>query len=375
MCLNATAAEDYRSWNYLIGNFHTGRSIALERTEWLRELSWQTGGELKLALKDPIDGGWTKHAEYHKITFNISTAYDIHRSILANEAVTETDLPTYEENASAMHALGSIIENKGFVPHYYYSGNKSIHCSTYLDWTVLFDMDKYVQNLVIEKHTSPNVFKKKFMEWLRGMLTSCWGTKALVGDEQLIAGSHLIRAELSRNEFGYKTFLGHTHRDIPPFPIVCNEENGLLPDLGAMILSRPPQIQEIVEEYLASLDKKAVKAKAKRKERALDFFLHGPVDDTKLKGCVQFLLSDEFCKLGDGYRRAMFFLANDVKRAQGANGVSVLLEWNQRCGSPLKEQDIMYIFAREKTYELSHAQIHDFLETLGIHDIGVRCNG
>jgi len=377
----ATRKTDDKTWNYLVGNFHTTRSVGLERAQHLQLLAHHNNEELLIAAqKDGQFTQWkpwfTKGHKYKDQAFTweeLQTAYDLHRSILDNEIIVESDYPTYEDNADAARIIGAIIESKGFTPHYYYSGSKSIHIHIFLNKAAFNHIDRYVVDAVKAKYASPTTFRKKFMEWLRTLMVQCWGTGARTFDEQLIRASHLIRAEGSQNKRGFKTFLGYTYRDIPPFPIICNPETGIVAEIGEMQLSSPPCIQEIVEEFLAAQDKKAVKLKEKRKERQLDFFLHGP--EVGLKGCVRFMLSDEFKTATDGFQRASFFIANDLKRAEEPNPLGVLLDWNVRMGEHVPEQDLAYRVARANVYDTSHATIHEFLRQIGFSDPDACCTG
>jgi hypothetical protein len=371
--LIATRYEDNRTWDYLVGDYHHTHSLSVDRLNHIHTLLALNKNELKLCLKGLGSDEWTKWHDYYSFPHELAFAYDIQRGILENEIVIESDYPTYEENADAARIIGAIIESKGYVPHYYYSGSKSVHIHIYFDWTCLLSMDEFVAKQLIEAHTSSNVFKKKFMEWLRTLMVNCWGVKARQFDEQLIKASHLIRCEGSKNKKGFKTFLGHTYRDLPPFPIICSPETGIVAEIGEVRLSHPPCIQETIEEYLHSLDKKAAKLKEKRKERALDFFMYGPEDGGAVKGCCQFMLSDEFKASGDGFQRAMFLLSNELKKKAPDTAHTVLLDWNARMGERVSELDIMYRLARSGTYDVSHETIHTFLRQLGFKDAEERC--
>jgi hypothetical protein len=373
MQLIATRYDDEKTWDYLIGDYHHTRSLSVDRLQHIRTLLALNHNELKLCLKGIGTDEWTKWHDFYGFPHDLALAYDIQRGIIENEVVIESDYPTYEENSNAARIIGAIIEGKGFIPHYYYSGSKSIHIHIYFDWTCMRNIDEYVAHQLLASHSSANVFKKKFMEWLRTLMVGCWGIKARQFDEQLIKASHLIRCEGSKNKRGFKTFIGYTYRDLPPFPIICSPQTGIVAEIGELQLSRPPCVQETIEEYLHSLDKKAAKLKEKRKERALDFFMYGPEDGGAVKGCCQFMLSDEFKTAGDGFQRAMFLLSNELKRKTPDQAPAVLLDWNARMGEKVSELDIMYRLARSGTYDVSHETIHTFLRQLGFKDIDGLC--
>lgn len=83
-----------------------------------------------LSFKDNLNSDkWTKWQDFWKYSYEqIALGYDIHRSLLINEVLVESDYPSYEDNWEASRLIGSILEHKGFKPSYYYSGNKSVHC-------------------------------------------------------------------------------------------------------------------------------------------------------------------------------------------------------------------------------------------------------
>lgn len=391
----ATPEQDWQEWNYLQGNIHTTGSIGVQRFFHLLALAQRQDGFL-IALHDPVSGAWTKHRGFYNSscrdyaslsTEQVQNAYDVHRSILENEIVIESDYlcsgcterkkekksaasgcyDCYLLNYEATRVIGRIIEDKGFVPHYYYSGNKSLHISVYFDFACLLTVDLFLQHKIIAQFKTRGTFIRRFMEWLRRLMINCWGVKVRSFDEQLIKGTHLIRCELSKNKVGYKTFLGHTYKDVSFIPNICNAKNKILPSLGELILSRPLHPQALLEEFLTDTDTYRVKMRIDRKQTALAQWF----DDEKpgVKPCVQFLLSDDFRTAGDGYQRAMFILANELKKVYGeAEALDKVLDWNERMGSPCREQEVMYRVTRSKEYTLGCAHVHVFLAALGFDD-------
>lgn len=365
--------QDKKTWNYIIGNIHFGRSIGVERREHLADLCRLNEDDLTIALHNHEQDAFTKWGSFWTQIGTLITAPDVHRSLLKNEIVIESDNPDYQANAEASRFIGAIIESKGFVPHYYYSGGKSIHIHVYFDWRCLLEMDEFMQQRILAQHSSKGMFQKKFIEWLRKTMISCWGTNARIFDSQLATGKHLIRSELSRNKKAYKTFLGYTYKDIPPFPIMANEETGLFPELGEIHLSRPIDIQVVVEEYLHSLDVAKNKAISRRKELALSLFLH-PEQEGQIKGCAAFLLSDSFAQAKDGFQRAAYLLTNELRKAKGDATEALVLDWNIRMGSPCREQDLIYRCRQEKIYTISHEAIHGLLREAGFQDPDLICD-
>jgi len=118
---------NYKAWDYHWGD--SNMCIATQRYFHLYKLAYLSDSEMKLSFRDIETNKWTKWLSFFKYKVGeLQNAYDIHRSLLRNEIVIESDYPTYEENYDATRLIGAILEGKGFQPMYYYSGNKSIHC-------------------------------------------------------------------------------------------------------------------------------------------------------------------------------------------------------------------------------------------------------
>jgi len=144
---------DYKAWDYHWGD--SNMSIATQRYFHLLKLSELSDSEMKLSFRDIETNKWTKWANFFKYKVSeLQSAYDIHRSLLRNEIVIESDYPNYEENYDATRLIGAILEGKGFKPSYYYSGNKSIHIHIYFDFRCLLKLDKQTQDKILEKFSS-----------------------------------------------------------------------------------------------------------------------------------------------------------------------------------------------------------------------------
>jgi hypothetical protein len=342
---------------------------------------------LKIALRDPNSENWTKWVQFPGQLWasekndwggfkfsGLTAAIDVHRSVLSNEIIIESDYPTYEENYEAAKLIGKIIEDKGFSPLYYYSGNKSIHVHVFFDWDCLKKLDGIIQDqLRVMFKNSKLRFRKKFIEWLRTKMISCWDTNAKKFDTDLIRATHLIRCELSKNKQGYKTFLGYTHKDMSFVPYICNEKNRIYPKLGKIRLSSPKDIHGLIEEFIEDIKIKTKSERARKSNRNLgDWGMQESPD--KLRDCVKAILSPDFQKIGDGYQRGMFILLNELRRVLGDSQARIVInDWNIRMGSPIKEQEIEYRF-KMKNYSLSCSYIHSFLKELGI-DVSQKCKG
>jgi len=359
--------QDKTTLDFIVGNIEM--SILADRWHHLRRLFDLSEHSMVVSAKNTDTDGWTKWEKFPSLLMDkggLSPIIDVHRSILPNEIVIESDYPTYDENYQAARLIGEIIENKGFIPHYYYSGNKSIHISVYLDWSCIFESDDILNHqLSIRFSGSENVFKKQFILWLRALMISCWNTKAKNFDTDLIKSSHLIRSELSRNTKGYKTFLGYTYKDLSFIPKICNEENRIYPTCGAIVQSKPTDINYLLEEFIDSVDKRTKKEQLARKHTALNKYFNIEREE-KLRDGVSLLMSDEFFALKDGSNRAMFILCNELKRVYGLDKArSLLYDWNGKLDTPIKEHDIE-IRLKQKNYCLSDNYINEFIVDLGL---------
>lgn len=403
MSTTASPFTDFQHWDYMQG-FSIEENILLKRFEHLRKLNIMSGYSLKCSTRDISDNSWTKWLKFpgRMLKFKrrnkwetdciLEPAYDVHRSVLENEIVIESDyvcdsckklkeqkksavpgcLDCYELNYEASTLVGKILENKGFIPHYYYSGSKSIHMHVYLDFEALLKLDLFLQNQILSSFKHRSSFVKKFIEWLRNRMIDCWDLKIRDFDKDLIKSSHLIRSELSFNKVGYKTFLGHSYKDLSFIPIICNPKNGFKPKLGNIILSTPNHLQEVLEDFLndQALGKKL--AKVRRRESSLFNWMSSPKQD-EVRSCVKMLLVDDFKDVGDGYQRAMFILANELNNVYGPEKASQMLHnWNERMGFPVRSQEIDYRI-NSKEYTLPCKYVHDFLDTLGITTKSLKC--
>ena len=341
MVFIANKETNYKLFDYICGNLNM--SIATDRYYYLEKLNQQQ--KLKIALMDRDNNHWTKWGGFPGGLLSNKhrgVAVDVHRSMMDNEIVIESDYPDYIDNFEASKIIGKILEGKGFIPHYYYSGNKSIHIHVFIDWVTFCQVED----------------RKKFIEWLRAEMISCFGTNVRQFDKDLIKASHLIRCELSKNKKGYKTFLGYTHNDLSFIPYVCNEDNRIYPRLGKIKLSSPHCAWDLMEDFLAE--------EKKVKPTATSYF--NPDDcPGEIREAVQRLLSDDFKKVGDGLGRAMFIILSELRRVLGDNEAKArLMEWNVRMGFPILQTDIDYRFTK-KAYTLSNKYINDFMEEIGMN--------
>ena len=383
MSFIADSVNDFETWDFITGDFYNGMCLVSDRYYHLLEMNYKN--TLKISLRDPVSNYWTKWLGFPGLLWeskpdgfggekysHVSAAIDVHRSVLSNELIIESDYSTYEENYDAAKLIGKIIEEKGFQPAYYYSGNKSIHIHVYFDWDCLREIDPIIKDQLRIIFRSSNLrFRNKFMKWLRTKMITCWDTNLKKFDSDLINGTHLIRCELSKNKLGYKTFLGYTYKDMSFVPYICNEENRIYPKLGEIRLSSPHKIQELIEEFIEEIRVKKKSEKARRKNRTLGAW-GVEIPPEKIRECVKAILSDDFKKVGDGFQRGMFILLNELRRVLGdSQAMIVINDWNARMDFHVEEKEIEYRF-KKKCYSLSCDYVHKFLKELDI-DISKKC--
>lgn len=393
----ANQLQHFELWDYILGDPYQGLSLALDRYFYLEEINYEQ--TIKLALMDASTEKWYKRVEFpgplwesREDSFGglkysrLTAAVDVHRNMLDNEIIIESDYmceecqklkkekkdpvpgcpDCYELNYEAAKVIGPILEKIGFKPHYYYSGNKSIHIHIFFDWNCLSELDISIQDqLRIIFKDSKLRFKKRFMKWLRTRMINCWDTHAKEFDKELIVATHFIRCELSKNKAGFKTFLGYSHKDMSFIPYICNEKNKIYPKIGRIIPSSPKNIQKLMEDFLEEIRIKTKMEKIKKRNRSLGDWGLG-TNSGGLKSCVKAILHEDFKKSGDGFKRGMFILLNELRRAFGDDQAKILIhDWNARMGFPVENKEIEYRF-KSKNYSLSCNYIHKFLKECGI---------
>lgn len=373
MSFVANYKKHKETWEYIC-NEHNGTSLLVARWQYLLDLSFKYGRDkLKVAFQDPDTGKWTKWKAFPGTTdmlfhpgrnYCLLPAIDVHRSVFDNEIVVESDYSTYEENYEASRLIGEIIERKGFKPLYYFSGNKSIHIHVFIDWRFLESLD-VGQKKDIKKAYGGSVdrLKRDFIKWLRAKMITCWDTEAREFDKNLIRASHLIRCELSKNKKGYKTFLGYTYKDLSFVPIICNEANQIYPKLGKIVMGSPVSMEWLIDEFLVQRSARESLRKSVGSTKKLSTFL----ENKELRDCVKIIMSDEFKATGDGKKRGMFILINELKRVFGkAVARTMVYDWNNKMGEPIQFSDIELRLERNEDYTLPCNYIHEFLESVGI---------
>lgn len=380
MAYYAGVSRDYKNWNYILGN--NNMSVALSRFNQLTELNDISQNTLKIALKDPVSSKYTTWRSFWGFKHEqLLSAFDIHRSILYNEIIIESDYvcdnckinktscdDCYYLNYKATKVIGSILENKGIIPHYYYSGSKSIHIHLYFDFKKLLGLPMELQEEILNKYTSKGRFLYSFMNWFRKLVISGWDTECYGFDKALIKSSHLIRSEMSRNKRGYKTFLGYSHRDLSFIPYICNESNSIYPQIGEIKFSVPNNLVELLTEFLFARKVSLKLHSARNKELSLKQWLIPPQEKQALRSCVQCLLNDSFKDVGDGFKRAMFILINELKETMDNDKVlETIRDWNLRMGTPISDPELRYRVNSTTKYTLSTKYIHEFMDSVGFN--------
>jgi len=374
MSFFADEFKHHKQWDYIIGDMKM--SILTSRYYYLQKLNEQS--TIKISIRNIENDRWTKWTEfpgglfeshYSKFgdkTSRLSVPFDVHRSILTNEIVIESDYPTYQENFEAAQIAGKIFEHLGFSPLYYYSGNKSIHIHCFMDWNFLYILSDEIKKKLFDLFMD-NVekFKKDFILWLRAKMVSCWNTNAREFDSDLINATHLIRSEMSRNKMGYKTFLGYSYKDLSSVPRICNENNKIYPEIGKMRLSLPPNIMEILSEFIDyEINDRTIK-KVERKVNAMRYHLDSSSPE-EIRNCVKRILSNDFLELKDGSQRAMFILISELRRGMDDFKARIVVnDWNSRLTKSLPQSEIDYRF-KKKAYKLSTSYIESFLSEMNL---------
>ena len=366
MSFFASRIQNYKSWDYITGN--NKMSIMVSRYYYLQDLA--ENNNIKVSLRDPETNKWTKWKKFpgdlRQTTYNkfmgrisqLSVPFDVHRSMLPNEIVVESDYLTYQENFEAMQVAGRIFENKGFSPLYYFSGNKSVHCHIYLSWDFLYILDQKLKKKLYDIfYKDVSRFKKEFIEWLRKKIISCWDTDLIKFDKDLIKGTHLIRCELSKNKQGYKTFLGYSYRDLSFIPSICNEDNKIYPELGEIRLSTPPKIMDMVEDFVDKI------IASKKNKPTINYNHNLPM---KMRGCVRAFLSNDFFEANDGTKRGLFVIISETRRCMDDFKAKIVVnDWNSRLNKPFPQKEIDTRF-NNKIYTLSCYDIHSILDEIKV---------
>jgi hypothetical protein len=154
-------------------------------------------------------------------------------------------------------------------------------------------------------------------------------------------------------------------------PYVCNEINRIYPSIGDIRLSKPHNMHDLVEEFIRDVESSTKIKRLKHKNMGL----HEWLNPGELRGCIKYILGDDFKKFSDGYRRAAFILSNEIKKTLGAEQAVILVnEWNAKLGFPLTDKELMVIL-NNKVYSLSCDYVHKFLKSLGCNDIDEKCDG
>jgi hypothetical protein len=349
----------WKDWDYIQGDRFNNMSIAIMRYRYLFHLNFLSNHTMEIALHDKDSDMFTRWQGFNQsFSFeDYQDAYDIHRSLLQNEIVIESDYPEYEDNVIATRAIGQRLEKEGFIPHYYYSGNKGVHIHIFMDMSALTNVSSDLQKQILEKYKLKKNFLNDFITYLRSLLISFFRTDAYKFDKALAKGRHLIRSEMSRNKQGYKTFLGYSYKDVSIIPYVCNEENRIYPKIGEIRLSVPHNLELFVLDFL----KDAAQNERKGNHNLLDF-----VPKTDMRNCVKTLQSHEFFDLKDGENRALFILSNELKSLAGEiNVYDELLAWNFFLHRPFSDYTLQQ-YSKSKRYSLTCSYIHEFLKDIGL---------
>jgi hypothetical protein len=311
-----TPGYNNKEYNYINGNVYVEPNISLMRRNEINLLPFTPYCSFEISCHDPVINKWTKR-NYNLQKFD--QAVDVHRGMLSNEIVVESDFDSYEKNVDKMRVYGKFLESLGWKAHYFYSGNKSVHLHLFLDFNRVFvECDQELLKQCTSYYKTEKGFIKGFMEFLREMLI----TNDLLGvkgfDKSLVKSTHLIRCNLSKNKLGFKTFLGYSFVDLSFVPFIVNWDNGFFPKMCERYeCSVPSNFDVILSRYLSSKVKGKKKSKENRKSYSLFSF-----DEGCLKPCVNKICTTEFV---DGRKRLLFVLVNELKKVKSKEEVKILV--------------------------------------------------
>jgi len=360
------------SWDYISRD--DDKSIMAGRTLIMSEFAWMEDKDFILSFRDPVSRAFTPWKPYYGTDDSlIMRAWDIHRSVMHNEIIAESDYPTYDQNLDAAKILGQMLEERGFTPNYWFSGNKSIHISILFDFKSLCDVGVEVQEKVMGL-LSRGWFVNKFMKFIRNKVISCFGTKVREFDGNFVNSRHLIRAELSRNSLGFKTFLGNSWKDLPVVPEVCNEMNRIRPRWAIPKVSRPNKefLQAILEEFVASEESKVDKRKKSSRNASLTAWMGIPGGKDSLRPCIVTLLGHR--EFNDGCKRAAFIISNELKAVKGNHDAFGMMQsWAEATGVDLSLKEIENMVFRKKCYSIGCESISQVLDAAGLSSICTGC--
>ena len=358
-------------YQYIVGN--NEMSIAESRWNYLFELALKNP-EMKIALQNPVTSIWTKWQKFHDFDQElIYLGYDLHRFLLENEVVIESDYEDYSKNREASQYIGKMLQDKGLIPHYYYSGSKSIHIHIFLDFKRLLELPQELQTTILEKFLNRDKFIQSFKFWIRELMIDCWGLKTYIFDKALIKDTHLVRAELSKNKLGYKTFLGYDWNSIPLQPRICNAHTMEYPEIAVfnpsdskieheIKLSFPTNPEDLIREFLSDYDE-ILRQQNMRSKNRREFVL------TDIRQQVKFLMRPELKDKEDGFKRAMFVIANELKNIYTKEeAFAILSKWNDEMGCPFRDIDLRYRINQDTQYKITNKYIEDL-----IYEIGYTC--
>ena len=351
--------------------YEENRSIGFHRLWYLDTLNQITEFNVSLQSKE---GYFTKRVAWSDIKQdNKLRAYTIHRTLLDNEIVFDFDAKEFEQNVYHFRTIYHLLKELNYVPYVWYSGNKGLHAHFFLDYSSLKDtLEMSLQIKIVNHFGSKKKFVKQFTTFIAKKLEKNY--KDLCIDFQLNHTNHLIRSEGSMHKLGFKTFLGHTPEEVKLVPPIYNIENKGYPifpfhdfchNANALKLTVPKDIVKLCKEFMQLKEI----GKPKVRHANLNDFFTKPVA-IATKPCIQFLLSQEYAKVSEGRKRALFILASHFKNDD--DQIRKLKDWNDAVlGGYLQDFNIQ-TSAKSTTGKVSCKYTHEFLDSIGC---GAVCKG
>lgn len=361
--------------DYWLGEpiYEENQSVGFHRMWYLDVLSQLTDFQVGM---ESIEGYFTKREIWSRFDHDKKLhAYILHRTLLDNEIVFDFDAPTYEKNVSNFKKLYyDFLEEKGFVPYIWFSGNKGLHIHFFLNYKPLAEkLEMSDQELIVRKMRTKKLFFKRLTSFIAKKLE--WFYTSFAIDGQINHTNHLIRAEGSLNKKGFKTFLGNTPRDIPPTPPIVDPEQKEYPRFpfhhycyteSEIKYSTPTDLIKITKEFI--IDKKL---RNEVNQIKLSNFFDKPVVSKKDHPCIKFFLSEEFGNLKECRKRALFIIASHYNNQP--DQIKLVRDWNQNILGGYLRDEIILTSCRSTKGTVGCNYVKELLGSLGQNKVCEGC--
>lgn len=353
--------------------YEENRSIGFYRMWYLDTLNRITAFNVSLQSRE---GYFTKRIAWDDIKQDSKLrAYTVHRTLLNNEIVFDFDAKEYEQNVYHFRTIYHLLKELNYTPYVWYSGNKGLHAHFFLDYSSLKDtLEMDLQIKLVEHFGKKEKFIKYFTMFIAKKLEKNY--KDLCIDFQLNHTNHLIRSEGSLHKLGFKTFLGHTPEEVPLIPPIFNPENKGYPIFpfhdychatDQLKHSAPKDVVKLCKEFMHA---KGI-GKPKIRHANLNDFFSKPAPTT-VKPCIQFLMSQDYAKIGEGRKRALFILASHFKNDD--DQIQKLKGWNESVLGGYLDDFSIQTSAKSTSGKVSCKYTYEFLESISCGQVCKGCS-